>query len=603
LPAVTDPILLFLTVDVAALLLLGTFAAALPLPACGFLATTLSGLGLLLCLPPLLTGAAATDLALPVGPPGLSLHLAFDPLSAFFLLTVFLAATAIAAFQATTTPLPRAAEIRTTALSLAGTAFSLLAADGAALAIGVGVTCGAICLPQRSRLALLIPLLLLAAVGLLAASGVSPRFDAIRAASVDPGRATAAVALTIAAVVGLGWAHSAERCWTRDALTAGVLIPSGVYLLLRLIADLANSATPTWSGFVLVLAGGTIMVIQGWGAASHPDIDGSVLCLARRQAGLAMTGIGLTLIARAADLPGAESFALAATLLSAIGGSLAGVLTLLAGQAIATSAGTSRLSRLGGLIHTMPATSAALALGLLGLSAIPPGLGFASVWLLFQAILAAPRIGGVLFQLPLALTGAAIALSAALTTAGSVRLVGIAVLGRPRTPRGAGARETQSTVRTILLGLAALSAVAGVLPGTTLWLLADPAIRALTGAHIGLAWASPSATGPGYLALPVLALLALATGAVMLATRWSYKEAKIAGLWADGMEPPVGLAFGEPTAQSAGEGFLPPLPHITFPKCHRLPAFPMLRPPSAAAGLWLVLAAFGALLLVLGVIG
>ena len=185
----TDPILLFLTVDVVALLLLGTFAAALPLPACGFLATTLSGLGMLLCLPPLLTGATATDLVLPIGPPGLSLHLTLDPLSAFFLAIVFLAATAIAAFQAATTPPTQAAPIRTTALCLAGTVFSLLAADGVALGIGLAVTCGAMCLPSGAASALLIPMILLAAVGLLAASGFAPRFDAIRAASVHPDRA------------------------------------------------------------------------------------------------------------------------------------------------------------------------------------------------------------------------------------------------------------------------------------------------------------------------------------------------------------------------------------------------------------------------------
>ena len=91
----------------------------------------------------------------------------------------------------------------------------------------------------------------------------------------------------------------------------------------------------------------------------------------------------------------------------------------------------------------------------------------------------------------------------------------------------------------------------------------------------------------------------------MLATRWSHKEAKIAGPWAGGMEPPVGLPFGEPAAQSAGEGFLPPLPDI-----HRCPdATGFRRFPAAPAAVrrrrrfWLVLAAFGALLLVLGVIG
>lgn len=607
----SDPILLFLTVDAGALLLLGTFAASLPLAGSGFLVTTFSGLGLLLCLPPLLTDPAPTDLTLPLGPPGLSLHLALDPLSAFFLLIVFLAATAIAAFQATTTPATTThattigattigtPPIRATAFCLAGAAFSLLAADGIALTIGLAITCSAIWLPQRSRPPLLIPLLLLGAVCLLAPAGAG--FDAIRTASVDPNRAAAAAVLTIAAVAWLACVHAHACCWTRDALTAGVLIPTSAYLAVRLIADLPGAAAPAWTGFVLLLAGGAIAVLQGWRAAEHPDIDGSVLCLARRQAGLLMAGIGLALIARSADLPGAASFALSATFLAAIGGGVAGVLAVLAAQSITTSAGTHRLSRLGGLIHAMPVTSVALAVGLLGLSALPPGLGFATLWLLFQATLSAPRTGGLLIQLPFALTAAAIALSAALATAGSVRLIGIAILGRPRTPRGAGARESRSPAQTILLVLGAVSVLAGILPGSMLWMLADPAIRALTGNHTGVAWVSPSTAAPGYLALPVLALLALATGAVLLTRRRSHKDAKIAGPWTDGMVPPVGLPFGEPAAQSAGQGFLPALPDVTPPQRPRLPAFPRRAPPSAHTGLWLVLAAFGTLLLVLAV--
>jgi formate hydrogenlyase subunit 3/multisubunit Na+/H+ antiporter MnhD subunit len=598
---VNDPILLFLTADVVALLLLGTFAATLPFAACGFLATALGGLGMLLCLPPLLTDIAATDLALPIGPPALSLHLAIDPLSAFFLVLVFLAATAIAAFQATTNPPSGVTLVRTTTFCLAGTALSLLAADAVTLATGLAIVCGTIGLVRGSRSVLLIPLSLLAAVCLLAPNGRAAGFDTIRAASVGPNHATAAAVLTIAAVTRLIWTCSDERCWTREALTAGVLIPFGAYLLLRLIADLPGSAVPPWGAFVLLLSGGAIAVTQGWQAASHQDIDRSVLYLARRQAGLAMAGIGLAMIARSADLPGAASFALAATFLSAIGGSVAAVLTSLSVQAIVASAGTYRLSRLGGLVHAMPATSAALAVGLLGLSAIPPGLGFASLWLLFEAVLSAPRTGGLLFQLPLALTGAAIALSAALTTAASIRLIGIAILGRPRTPRGAGARESPSPVRTILLALSGLSILAGILPGSILWLLARPAIRGLIGANTDLAWVSPSLAAPGYRALPVVALLALATGGVILLSRRSRKEAKPAGLWTDGMAPPVGLPFGEPAAQSAGQGFLPPLPDIAVSTHLRLPVFPSLRPPGAVAGLWLILAAFGALLVAMAV--
>ncbi|HET6306332.1 MAG TPA: hypothetical protein VFG12_04055, partial [Rhodopila sp.] len=218
-------------------------------------------------------------------------------------------------------------------------------------------------------------------------------------------------------------------------------------------------------------------------------------------------------------------------------------------------------------------------------------------------ILAAPRTGGLLLQLPLGLAGAAIAFSSGWAGVAAVRLVGIAVLGRPRTPRGAGAQDGPASSRMLLLGLAALSVLLGLLPETILWLLADPAIRGLTGDHSGVAWGVSAAAAPGYLAFPVLALLALATLGTIAATRWRPKAAKVTGAWTSGMAPPAGLPFGEPAAQSAGAGFLPSWPRFPLPRLHLPPSLPHLRPPSAAFGLWLLLAAFAAALLALGVVG
>jgi len=47
--------------------------------------------------------------------------------------------------------------------------------------------------------------------------------------------------------------------------------------------------------------------------------------------------------------------------------------------------------------------------------------------------------------------------------------------------------------------------------------------------------------------------------------------AKAVGPWTDGMEPPIGLPFGDPAAQTTGAGFLPTLPAIPWP---RLPSLP-----------------------------
>jgi formate hydrogenlyase subunit 3/multisubunit Na+/H+ antiporter MnhD subunit len=260
-------------------------------------------------------------------------------------------------------------------------------------------------------------------------------------------------------------------------------------------------------------------------------------------------------------------------------------------------AGTGRLDRLGGLIRGMPAASAALAASLLALSAVPPAADFAAVWLLFQAILSAPRTGGLVAQLPLALSAAALAFSAALATAACLRLIGVAVLSRPRGVRASAADDVAPPRRWVLLAPAAAGLLIGVLPGPVLRLLADPAIRDLTGAglrgRVGWTGLAGSAASQGYDPLPLLVLVAVAAVAVSRLVR--RRETRVTAGWTGGAAPSRTLPFGEPLAQSAGLGFAPTLPDLP---ALRLPGGwtpPRLRVP--AIGLWVLLLGFGALLL------
>jgi hydrogenase-4 component B len=609
LPQVSHLILLILAVDAVALLILGAVTTIVPVASIGLVLAGFCGAGALLCLPMTLARLAQAAVSISIGPPGLSLHIAIDSLSGCFLFIILLSGSAIAAFQATSVPAAPAGSMRDIAFCIAGAMLALLAADGVTLAVGIVVTCAALwsgAAARGGRVVMLIPLLLLAAVCLLTPSGFAPRFDTIRAAPVDSDQAAASAALVLLAIIGLIWIDFHECCRLRDALRAAVAFPLAVYVLLRMVADLSGAEVQAYWGFVLLLVGSVTAVVPGWRSAAHPEIDTIVRCLVQRLAGLAVVGMGLAVIARTADLPGSAIFAFSATFISAIGIGWAGCLATLAAHVIGASAGTFRLSRLGGLTDRMPFTSATLATGLLGLAAIPAGFGFACLWLLFQSILSAPRAGGLLFQLPLALTGAAIALSSALATVASIRLIGVAILGRPRTPQGAGAQEHKSPTRFVVIALGSLSITTGALPGPVLWLLADPAIQGLTGAPPGgqtvPALFLSAATAPGYFALPVLILVALATGAVMLIPDRSGKDIKAAGLWADGLEPPVGLPFGDPAAQSAGRGFLPTPPDVRLPSIPKPRAFPAPHYP-IGLGLWLLLAGFGVLLLVVMVTG
>jgi formate hydrogenlyase subunit 3/multisubunit Na+/H+ antiporter MnhD subunit len=382
--------------------------------------------------------------------------------------------------------------------------------------------------------------------------------------------------------------------------------------MLRLLLDLPGQASQAGWGFVLVLAGSVVSVADGWHAASHPDLDVSVAGLTRRPVGLAATGLGLTLIARATDLPGSASFGLAATLLLMLVSASAGTLAEYAGAAMIQSAATARIARLGGLLRAMPVASIAFAAALLALSALPPAAGFAALWLLFGSLLAAPHSPGLIGQIVMALTAAGLALSAALGTAATIRLIGAVVLSRPRSVRGSAASDVPYALRPILLGLASAGLLLGVLPGPLLRILADPVIRRLAGTglggHAGWVTLSTSTTSAGYAPLPLLALVAAITGSVVVLARRHRKEPRITAVWSDGVAPSPSLPFGEPAAQTTGARFLPVLP----PLHPRLPLSPIgaaIRLPAVAIGrriattsglgLWLMLLAVGALLLVL----
>lgn len=585
-----DPILLFTLSASVALLTLGILSRFLPAPLSSLLTTILAGLAALLCLPPLIARAGSSVLALPLGPPSLSLHFAIDPLSLAFFAVAFLAGTGIAAFVAATREI-RPEVVSEIAFCIGGTGLALLAADGVVLALGLAIITATIC-PR----AIAVPFVLLAAVCLLTPPGYAPRFDAIRAAPVDQVHAAASLILTIAGIATLLWPRAALREWPGGALTAGLLVPLSCYLLLRLTADLSATAILPWCGFIPLLGGCAAAVVQGWRAAAAPEIDAAAAALINRQAGLATASIGLFLIARASDLSAAASFALNAAFLTMIGSALGGTLTVLAIHTIGAGAGTFRLSRLGGLIHLMPGTSAALAAGLLTQSALPPGLGFFGLWLGLQSILSAPRTGGLVAQFPMALIAASLALTAALATAASIRICGIAILGRPRTPRGAGARENASPVRNVLLVLAGASTAAGLLANQVLWLFTQPA----SGQLFGPAAPPLSAGSPGYAVLIAIASMALtATGAALL-PRQPRGETKVAGPWLDGFPPEIGLPFGDPAAQSAGAGFLPALPRL--PPSPRLRLRPLPALPKSAAQ-WSILIGFGLFLLAIAISG
>ncbi len=579
---VDGPLLTLLTAIIAALAGLGVLGTAWPRlarDAVAYATALLAGLAALLSLVALSLNDAPASLLLPLGPPGAPFRLALDPLAALFATLTFAAGAAISAFAAaarpalTTTEEPPAA-IAPLPVCLAGLGLAVLAADslgrGTGLALA-GVALWAMGTPTRAAAGQL-AIALLAAAAVIAASEVPPP-ALLAAAIVGPG-----------ALAGLlpwhTWRGTPQRPTQTPlaaALLSGGMVPVATYALLRLLFDPAGTAPPLWWGLPFLALGAAAVVAGGLDATRREDIDTALAGGTTRQTGLTAIGLGIALSARAADLPGVTAMALGAVLLLSVLQTLGGTLLALAGGAIHQGAGTRRLDRLGGLVHRMPVTTTCLLAGLFAESALPPGAGFAAIWLLFQALLALPRAGNLPFQLLLCALAAVLGLAAAVSSAGLLRLVGVACLGRPRTPRAAVADEPTRPARRTLLALAATTVLLGVFVGPLLRLLANSPVVALTGTGLGprasMLGLASGAESPGYAALPLASLLLLVAGVVL----WLRRRAGVQGdtargpAWDDGFAaPPQWLPFGNPLTQASGAGFAPIPAWRTWPLVRHL---------------------------------
>ena len=497
-----------------------------------------------------LAGVWTDPIAVPIGPSG-GLHWACDALSALFAL-VLCAAGAAAALEGGPPRLP---------VAIWAIVLTPFAADGFTLALCFGLAavasrgadpatrpgieqaaCGVLCL--------------LALMALLAPPGASLdlRFAAMRAVSPEGAQATAILLLALlGAASQLAWpartALQTEPVGT--PLSAGMATAS-LYVLVRVLLDLCGPTASGWWAAPLLVGGAGATVLGGLRANAEDDLLAILDASRLGAAGLAVAGLGAALAARDADAPALAALALGGTLLHMVSYALADVLLALCAAAVARGAGTLALSRLGGLIRSMPGTTLGAMAGAASLASLPLTAGFAGRWLVLQSLLALPQTCGIWQQVGVAAVLAAVALGTALAAAAAVRLIGIGFLGRPRTPRAAAAEEPSRRVRLAVAGLAGLCALLGVWPSSILLLIRPVVARLLDVDAAGRLLVIPAqADGPGYAAPGIAALLAIC-GVLLawLARSRAGQEGQRVPAWDGGLdEPPPWLPFGDPATQ------------------------------------------------------
>ncbi len=246
------------------------------------------------------------------------------------------------------------------------------------------------------------------------------------------------------------------------AIMAGVAVNIGFYGLWRTLALLGPPPAGV-TGVLLVLAGLTA-VLGIAHAAVQTSLQRVIAYSSVENSGLILAGFGVALVGAATHDQDLLAVGLLAATLQVVAHTLAKSLLFTASAPMTAPGGSDDLDELRGMARRRPWSAACLAIGSLTLAGLPPTAGFVSEWFLLEALMQQFRVPGLGDRLVLAVTGAAVALTAGFAGVTFVRLVGLVVLGRPGAGDGVHADYGRpGRAALVLLGAGCL-AVAALTP-------------------------------------------------------------------------------------------------------------------------------------------
>lgn len=236
----------------------------------------------------------------------------------------------------------------------------------------------------------------------------------------------------------LPYAHPAAPSGV-SALMSGVMLKVAVYGFLRFL--LAVPSPELWWG-VLVLTVGSLSALFGViYALKESDIKRLLAYSSIENIGIIFIGIGLYVIFEAEGLPALALMSLTGACFHAFNHALFKSLLFLCAGSVVHATGTRNIEAFGGLVKSMPVTSALFLIGSVSIAALPPANGFAGELLLYQAFFQASALNDPLLTVLLVIALSGFALAGALAAALFVKLFGITCLALPRSEESRLAKE------------------------------------------------------------------------------------------------------------------------------------------------------------------
>ena len=245
-----------------------------------------------------------------------------------------------------------------------------------------------------------------------------------------------------------------------SALLSGVMLKTGIYGLLRVMSLLG--VLPVWWGWTLLglgLVSGVLGVF--WALAQH-DLKRLLAYHSVENIGIILLGMGVGALGIAYRQPVVAVLGLTGAVLHTLNHALFKSLLFLGAGAVVRATGTRTIDQLGGVGPRMPLTATAFLLGSVAIVGLPPLNGFVSEWVVFQALF---RSGAADSGLRVAIIAAAgLGLIGGLALACFTKVEGVVFLGRPRSAAGVGATDPGPASVGPMLALAAACLGLGLFP-------------------------------------------------------------------------------------------------------------------------------------------
>jgi hydrogenase-4 component B len=260
---------------------------------------------------------------------------------------------------------------------------------------------------------------------------------------------------------------------------AGVTLNLGLYGILRVNADLLPAAN-VGPGLVALIVGTITALVGILYATTDNDLKLMLAHSSIENAGIITTGFGAGMVFVATNHPVPAVIAFTAGLYHLVNHSCYKALLFFGVGAVEAQTGSRDMDRLGGLIKWMPLTAAGFLVGTLSIAALPPFNGFVSEWLTLQTMLRSSELSSPAVKLVFALSGAGLALTAALAVTCFVKVYAMSFLGMRRLDLNQKVTEANKGALVSIFILAAFCLILGVLPSYVIPSL-GPAVDPLAG--------------------------------------------------------------------------------------------------------------------------